>query len=353
MARIITITSGKGGVGKTSISLNLCLELAASGYRVCLFDGDLGLANINILTGIYPEKDLSAVITGQAQLNEIIIKNYQGIDIIPGSSGVEKLADLGLDESAKLIRAFLSLEQYDFFIFDTSAGISSQVISFCLASNEIILVITTEPTSLTDAYSLLKILSKNRYANPVNILINQVKKIDKAQSVYSQLKDTVNKFLAIKIEPLGIVVSDKHVGISVISQTPFSLVFPDAKASLCIREIKKRLLHRHGSGDDISMDKFWNSFLMFLSNLKNVNLPENQEIKTEDTDPRQTEAGIVSKLTAVEAGIAALLDELKTIKQLLVVHKEAKKEKKQPIPASNKPPEIILDFEAWLAKRVS
>ena len=113
MARIITVTSGKGGVGKTSISLNLSLSLASEGAKVCLFDADLGLANVNILTGIYPEKDLESVISGQLSLNQIIIKNYQGIDIIPGSSGVEKIADLTRTQTDTLISAFLDLEEYD------------------------------------------------------------------------------------------------------------------------------------------------------------------------------------------------------------------------------------------------
>ena len=131
MARIITITSGKGGVGKTCLSLNLSLSLASQGFKVCLLDADLGMANVNILTGIYPDKDLGNVISGQFTLDEIIIKNYQGIDIIPGSSGIEQMTELSPTRTGTLISAFLELEDYDYFIFDTSAGISPQVVSFC------------------------------------------------------------------------------------------------------------------------------------------------------------------------------------------------------------------------------
>ena len=145
MARIITVTSGKGGVGKTSLSLNLSLSLASKGCKVCLFDADLGLANVNILTGIYPKKDLESVINGQFKLNEIIIKDFQGIDIIPGSSGVKKIADLTKTQTRTLIRAFLDLEDYDYFIFDTSAGISSQVLSFCMASMKSFLLPPANP----------------------------------------------------------------------------------------------------------------------------------------------------------------------------------------------------------------
>jgi flagellar biosynthesis protein FlhG len=132
MARIITVTSGKGGVGKTNISANLALHLAELGYNTCLFDADLGLANINILLKIYPEHNLKDVILYQKDIKEILIENYEGIDIIPGSSGVEEMANLTPDQIVKLIKQFSKLDAYDYFIIDTAAGISKDVISFAL-----------------------------------------------------------------------------------------------------------------------------------------------------------------------------------------------------------------------------
>ncbi len=341
MARIITITSGKGGVGKTSISLNLSLSLASKGCKVCLFDADLGLANVNILTGIYPKKDLESVISGQFRLNEIIIKDFQGIDIIPGSSGVKKIADLTKTQTKTLIRAFLDLEDYDYFIFDTSAGISSQVLSFCMASHEIILIATCEPTSLTDAYSMLKVLSKYGYNCPVKVVINQVKSGRAAQKAYAQLKETVNKFLSLKVQPLGIMASDKNVRAAVISQTPFFMLFPDTIASKCIESITKKLITNSGQYGDMPLELFWDKCLSFIEKhhkpKKNPAIPE----KT-DTRNIRKDQDIKKALSRMETRLSLLTKEVGEIKQLL------KKDKKiQAVPEAK---EISLDFESWLKK---
>ncbi|MEI6127929.1 MAG: AAA family ATPase, partial [Pseudomonadota bacterium] len=191
MTRIITVTGGKGGVGKTNISINLALILSKLGSKVCLFDADLGLANINILLGLYPEYDLEDVILSNKSIHDIIIKNYQGIDIIPGSSGVEKLANLSGESLDRLIESFSTIDDYDYFIFDTSAGISRNVISFCLAASDVLLVITPEPTSLTDAYALLKILCFNGFTGSVKIIVNQCRNTSAASAAYTKLRDAV------------------------------------------------------------------------------------------------------------------------------------------------------------------
>ncbi|MCP4671552.1 MAG: MinD/ParA family protein [Desulfobacula sp.] len=354
MARIITITSGKGGVGKTSISLNLSLSLASKGHKVCLFDADLGLANVNILTGIYPKHDLESVISGQFNLNEIIIKDFQGIDIIPGSSGVEKIADLTKTQTGTLISAFLDLEEYDYFIFDTSAGISSQVLSFCMASHEIILIATCEPTSLTDAYSMLKVLSKYGYNNPVKIVINQVKSGKAAQKAYIQLKDTVNKFLSIKVQPLGIMASDKNVRAAVISQTPFFMLFPDTIASKCIKSISNRLIKSPSLYGDMPLELFWDKCLLFLEKhykpqKKSVSSKKSEikpGSKTDDTDKKKElniSQDVKKTLSRIESRLSFLTKEVGEIKQFL------KKDKKtQALPEAE---EISLDFESWLKKK--
>lgn len=341
MARIITITSGKGGVGKTSISLNLSLSLASKGYKVCLFDADLGLANVNILTGIYPKKDLESVINRQYKLNEIIIKDFQGIDIIPGSSGVEKIADLTQTQTETLIRAFLDLEDYDYFIFDTSAGISSQVLSFCMASHEIILIATCEPTSLTDAYSMLKVLSKYGYNCPVKVVINQVKSGRAAQKAYAQLKETVNKFLSIKVQPLGIMASDKNVRAAVISQTPFFMLFPDTIASKCIESITKKLIANSSQYGDMPLELFWDKCLSFI---ERHHKPKEKSAISEKTDAKNigNDQDIKKVLSRMETRLSLLTKEVGEIKQLL------KKDKK--IQAVPKAKEISLDFESWLKK---
>jgi len=363
MARIITITSGKGGVGKTSISLNLSLSLASKGCKVCLFDADLGLANVNILTGIYPKKDLVSVIDDQASLNDILIKDFQGIDIIPGSSGVERLADLKPEQTQRLIQGFLDLEDYDYFIFDTSAGISSQVLSFCMASHEIILVATCEPTSMTDAYSMLKTLSKHGYKNPVKILINQVKTGKAAKSTYAQLKETVKRFLKIKLEPLGIVGWDKSVRMAVISQTPFFMLFPNTLASKCIRTITEKLIAKGYHAADMPLEIFWDQCLGFFKQLqgpeskKTVVNNEAQHQKTQSKEPPQkteetkkelmpNNLQIQQALFEIDSKLSDLMSQVSVVKQLLEGQKiKPKKEPVIPKTVRLKPKKIILNFK--------
>lgn len=342
MARIITITSGKGGVGKTGISLNLSLALAAEGFRVCLFDADLGLANVNILTGIYPKKDLESVISGQYSLNDIMIRNYQGIDIIPGSSGVEKLADLNRAETRTLISAFLDLDVYDFFIFDTSAGISPQVLSFCMASHETVLVVTTEPTSLTDAYSMLKVLEKRGYECPVKVIVNQAPSGRDAQKAYARLKQTVGRFLHINIEPLGIIASDKNVKAAVIAQTPFLILFPETPASRCINAIAEKIIKRHGEKQDIPLELFWDACLSHLE----THLPSKKTHRSETQDPVQNGPDIRDQLSRMESTLSLLVKDMADLKQLVLAHlRITNKEEERPRPM---PKEVILDFESWL-----
>ena len=329
--RIITITSGKGGAGKTSISLNLAIELALANKRVCLFDADLGLANINILTGIQPENDLESVLLGTHTLDEVVIRNFQGIDIIPGSSGVERMADLTQREAAHLIDSFLNLDRYDYFIFDTSAGISDQVLGFCTASHEILMVITPEPTSLTDAYALLKLLSNRQYTNPVNVVVNQVKSLKTARNAYGQLKDTVNRFLKIELLALGMVVADRHVAMAVIAQTPFLTLFPDAGASKCIRKVAKKLMARNDGVPGSSLELFWHSCFDFIAENRSQRIQEKNKkargekltkglidrtILPDNTSTvERTEIGKI--LQGMETKITALSDEIRILKRML------------------------------------
>lgn len=388
MANVITITSGKGGVGKTSISLNLSLCLAAAGHRVCLFDADLGLANVNVLTGIFPEHGLDAVISGEKQLEDIMIRNFQGIDIIPGSSGVEKMADLTAAEARRLIQAFLQMGSYDYFIFDTSAGISSQVMAFCRASHQMILVITPEPTSLTDAYSLLKVLSRAdaRSLPPVRVVVNQVKTAASARSAYAKLRQTVKKFLSLKITALGIVARDANVPISVVSQVPFTMLFPGSAASRCIRSLAMKI--KDGAAGDLPMEIFWDQCLELMGSGR---------AKEPEKKPKTDQ--VAQRLSIIEARMMYLLEEVASIKQILLddrsskapagrepaacmlhqaqssdpgtppVHGRMQQEKKDPDHCKDpdryqdgkqdrhqtqpEPLKLTLDFESWMAEQVS
>lgn len=266
MARIITVTSGKGGVGKTGICVNLAISLATTGYRTCVFDADLGLANINILLNLYPRHTLADVIEKKKTIDEIVIRNVHGIDIIPGSSGVEKMADLSRDQIHSLIQSFSRIDAYDFIIFDTSGGASKSVISFSMACKELILVIIPEPTSLTDAYAVLKILSANGYRGVPKVIVNQAKNRDGAQKVYYRFAQTVQKYLSVKIEYLGMVLKDPHVTEAVTQQQPLLGLFPECGFSRSIRQIADNITRQaSGAADQGELDTFFTRYVRFLT----------------------------------------------------------------------------------------
>ena len=375
MARIITITSGEDGVGKTSVSLNLSLSLASKGFKVCLFDADYGLSNVNIFTGIYPKKNLESVISGQFSLNDIIIKNYHGIDIIPGSSGVKRLPVLTPTQTHNLVNAFLILEDYDYFIIDTSCNMSSQVLSFCMASHEIILVVNCGSTSITNAYSLLKKLSKFQYDLPVKIVINKAGSGKIAKKAFDRLKEIVNKFLPVKIVPLGIVASDKNVQAAVISQTPFFMLFPDTIASKCIGSITLKLLNKADQIPAIPLELFWDKCMSFL---KKHHRPKEKQAsqktgvkkkKEQDLDIKKALFHIESRLSILTKEVGGIKNSLKTYAAAPSIKSRDKASKPlkpvpapvlepvlepvpEPVPAPMPiPQEISLDFESWIKKK--
>ncbi|MCX8043519.1 MAG: P-loop NTPase [Desulfobacterota bacterium] len=278
MTRIITVTSGKGGVGKTNLTANLAVQLASEGYRVCIFDADLGLANINILFGLYPEKTIQDVLTSDTPLQDIAIKNQHGIDIIPGSSGVESIANAAPQQIDHLIASFTEFPAYDFLFFDTSAGVSRAVVSFCLAASETILLITPEPTSLTDAYALLKILSANGLKHPIRIIVNHCKDAAVARQTYARFRDVVKKYLPVELHPLGFIIEDPKVSFAVKRQQPFVKLFPATLASKCIKAIAHNLLQQQTDAfAAVPVSSFWKQFVgLFSSRLALVG---DQEVK--------------------------------------------------------------------------
>ncbi len=303
MASVISISGGKGGVGKTNISVNLAIALARQKSRVCLFDADLGLANVNILLGLYPDFDLEDVVLGEKTLQDIIIKDYNGIDIIPGSSGVERLANIDHDDIEHLITSFALLENYDYCIFDTSSGISKSVIAFCLSASEVIIVVTTEPTSLTDAYALLKVLTFNGFSGTAKIIVNQCKSTAIATRTFEKLKEVVQNYLSIDIEPLGIIAQDKKVIDAVHRQEPLLKVSPDAPAAKCIQAIAKRLIENQPADlQPFSIKTFWEKFLDIARSP--LRLPDREQpLPRQETAPEavQPEAPAEDELVLQEA----------------------------------------------------
>jgi flagellar biosynthesis protein FlhG len=261
--RIIAITSGKGGVGKTSFALNLGISLAnmkENPKKVIVFDADLGLANIHVLIGLIPKYNLYHVIKGQKKMNEIIYKTELGVDIIGGASGFTQLANLNDEEKQNLIDAIKEISYADYIIIDTSAGISKNVLSFILAAHETIVITTPEPTSMTDAYGIIKAIVTESESPNIKLVLNRVRTIVEANKVSKKIIDICAQFLNIKIDNFGFIFEDPLIGESVRKQTPFTIYNPHSNVSQCINHIARRVMNMKISEDHSGWQKFLNVF---------------------------------------------------------------------------------------------
>lgn len=249
--RVVAVASGKGGVGKTNVVVNLAISLAKMGQRVVIFDADLGLANADIIMGIIPKFTLWDVLQGRKSLEEILIDGPYGIKLIPGGSGIQELANLEYYQREKMLQGLRHFEEADFLLIDTGAGISRNVLAFMAAADEVIVVITPEPTSITDAYGLIKILSRLEQHSEVHIIINRTNGKREAEQTMAKIEAVVNKFLQIKVRQLGHICEDQVIGKAVKSQKPFVMLFPNSSASRELGHIARNLVHgkagRHGA----------------------------------------------------------------------------------------------------------
>lgn len=242
-ARVIAITSGKGGVGKTNIVANLGYALCKAGKKVLIFDADLGLGNLDVLLGLTPRYNLSHVIEGKKQLSEIIVSGPGNLKILPASSGVQELTKLTSSQKMTVFNDLHTLlSNYDIVLIDTAAGISSNVLYFNASANEIMVVVTPEPTSITDAYALIKILSVKYQEKHFRLLVNLAKNKREADDVSRQLCLVANRFLDVSIEYFGSVLIDDNVKIGVRKQKIVSEIAPMTQASRNIAELAHKLV---------------------------------------------------------------------------------------------------------------
>lgn len=246
-ARVITVTSGKGGVGKTSISLNLAIQLAKLGKKVVVFDADFGLANIEVMLGIRPQYNLADMIFRGKELKEIITPSEDGISFISGGSGIQELAVMSREQVLSLTGKLAELDEFaDVIIIDTGAGISDSVLEFVVASSEVLLVVTPEPTSIIDAYALLKALNrKEEYSKEnttIKIVSNKARSDAEGQSIFQKMSVVADKFLEVPLVYMGAVPMDDQIPNAVMRQKPLSIVNPDAAAVKAIRQLAKKLL---------------------------------------------------------------------------------------------------------------
>lgn len=246
-ARVIAVTSGKGGVGKTTVSVNLAIEMSKRGKKVVIFDADFGLANVEVMLGIRPKYNLLDLIHYNKSIEEIITTGPNGIGFISGGSGVSELASLDKNSLKLLITEMAKLDQlYDVVIIDTGAGITDSVMEFVMVSPEVLLVVTPEPTSITDSYSLLKVLRRKEDFNPlyktINVITNRVDNIDEGNEIYSKIHTVSSKFLNTKLNYLGYVMQDKNASIAIIEQKPVVMAYPNSIASRCFDNLASKML---------------------------------------------------------------------------------------------------------------
>lgn len=239
LARVITVTSGKGGVGKSSLSVNLAIALSRLGNRVVVLDADFGLANVEVMLGVRPQYNLADLMFHGKNLTDIITKGPEKIGFISGGSGIQELTNLTKDQIVYLIQKLVELdEKADIVIVDTGAGISDSVLEFVAASSEVLLVATPEPTSITDAYALLKTLNRKSDISlqdtVVKMVANRIDTYDEGKELYDKLSLVVNKFLDLNLEYLGALPQDKCVSKAVMRQKPAIALYPDSQFSKTI-----------------------------------------------------------------------------------------------------------------------
>ena len=251
-ANIIAVTSGKGGVGKTSLSVNVACEFSRRGYRTIVVDADLGLANAHILAGIKPEKTLSDYIDGRAELAQIIETGPSNVKFISGGSGVKDMANLDDNGRAQICVAIEDLSPFcDVIILDTGAGVSKGVTDFVTMSDQAVLVTTSNFAAIADAYGIVKVVVQDGYTKPIHCVVNRVRSPEEAEQVFLKLKGCTERFLGFDLNWLGLLPEDSSVEGAVLKRTPFSEAFPGSVAARYLAKLVSGLERLIGSSKQV------------------------------------------------------------------------------------------------------
>ncbi len=246
--RIITFASGKGGVGKSIMAVNLAVLFSRNNKKVTILDADFGMANINVILGVLPEYNLYHVYKEKKSLNDIILNIDDNLDIIAGASGISQLADLSEIERERFIEELSTLNHNDYLIIDVGAGISPNVIDMIKASDETFIITTPEPTAVTDAYGIIKAIVSTGKKVKLNLIVNRAKSFQEAKIISHRIIDIAHQFLDININYSGFVFDDANIVRSIHKQNPMVISYPSSKASLCFEDIAGRILNNSIKG---------------------------------------------------------------------------------------------------------
>jgi flagellar biosynthesis protein FlhG len=240
--KVIAVASGKGGVGKTNVSVNLGVALAAQGKQVVLLDADLGLANIDVMLGLHPQHNLLHVIDGTHSLMDIMVEGPFGLKVIPAASGVQKMAELSTVEHAGMIQAFSELDQHiDVLLIDSAAGIADSVMSFSKAAQEVVVVVCDEPASITDAYALIKVLSREHDVERFHIISNMCRSVQEGRELFDKIALVCDRFLDVTLDFMGIVPFDEDLRRAVKQQRSVVEAYPRSKAATAFSHLAKKV----------------------------------------------------------------------------------------------------------------
>ncbi|MCX4188689.1 MinD/ParA family protein [Methylophaga sp. OBS3] len=240
--KVIAVASGKGGVGKTNVTVNLGVALASQGKQVVLLDADLGLANIDVMLGLHPQFNLLHVLDGSKTLSEILVEGPAGLQIIPAASGVKKMAELTPAEHAGMIQAFSELEQHiDVLLIDSAAGIADSVISFSRAAQEVIVVVCDEPASITDAYALIKLLSREHGVERFHIIANMTRSVQEGRELFDKIALVCDRFLDVTLDFMGIVPFDEDLRRAIKKQRSVVDYVPRSKSAAAFTHLAKKI----------------------------------------------------------------------------------------------------------------
>lgn len=261
-ARVITVTSGKGGVGKTNFTVNLALALSSLGQKVLVIDADFGLANVDVVLGCSAPYSILNLLEDRYRLSDIVADGPRGIKFMSGGSGIYQLANLSDAQLQYIISQITLFDKWaDIILVDTGAGLNRNVLNFVIAADEVVIITTPEPTAITDAYAMMKAYSQHHGRAPLNLVINRVLDMDEGQTVVDKLIKLAYRFLGIKINSLGFVYEDRNVVNAVKSQVPLLMSYPESISARCIDHIAHRLLYGENLPKPQGIKGFFNKFL--------------------------------------------------------------------------------------------